>query len=209
MDHEERRRTVLRATWRCIGDRGTEKITLREIAAEAGYTTGMIAHYFESKAEVLFAALELVVDELLDEITTITPRTRLELLAVMDSVLPTTPERVLQWRVLVWLWAHSLADAKLAERSRELQRALRAAILAVLRSLVVAGTLSESTEINEVGRKLAHGLHGLGLDATFAPADWPVERLRSQLARLVDDAMRVEATRAPRKVMPEASRQLA
>lgn len=197
VDHAERRRTVLKASWRCIASRGTEKVTLRDISTEAGYTTGMIAHYFDSKADLLFASLELAVDELLNDVTAITPRTRLELLAVMDSVLPTSQERALRWRVLMWFWAESLVDPRLAERNREFQRALRAAITAVLRALVVAGTLPESAEINEVGRKLAHGLHGLGLDATFAPADWSIDRIRSQLARLVDDALRVEKAREP------------
>ena len=46
VDHDERREDVAEAAWRVIGRDGLEGATLREISREAGFTTGVIQHYF-------------------------------------------------------------------------------------------------------------------------------------------------------------------
>ena len=53
VDHENRKLEIARATWRAIKILGIEKLTLRDIAVEAGFTTGVFSHYFEDKNDVL------------------------------------------------------------------------------------------------------------------------------------------------------------
>ncbi len=56
VDHDERRREVLDATWRVIGREGLDATTLRRIAQEAGYSNGVLAHYFKNKEDILVSA---------------------------------------------------------------------------------------------------------------------------------------------------------
>ncbi len=52
----ERRQDLIRATLDCISEKGLEGATVREIAARAGVTGGLIRHYFASKDQMLQAA---------------------------------------------------------------------------------------------------------------------------------------------------------
>jgi AcrR family transcriptional regulator len=59
VDHDERRREILEATWRVIAQYGIEAATVREIAREAGYSNGVLSHYFTNKEEILISAHKL------------------------------------------------------------------------------------------------------------------------------------------------------
>ena len=59
VDHELRRQELLAATWRVIARTGIVGVTTREIAREAGFSTGVLAHYFADKEDILAAALRL------------------------------------------------------------------------------------------------------------------------------------------------------
>jgi AcrR family transcriptional regulator len=57
-DHNERRRLFAAAALAVISRDGLEGLTMREVAKEAGFTTGALTHYFQSKDEVLIAVSE-------------------------------------------------------------------------------------------------------------------------------------------------------
>lgn len=56
VDHEERRNHIADAVTRLVMRSGFESVTMREIAAEAGYAHGAIARYFPNKQSLLTAA---------------------------------------------------------------------------------------------------------------------------------------------------------
>lgn len=57
---EEQRQRLLDSAIRAIGKSGFDSVRLRDIAAGAGVTTGMIQYYFDSRQAFLVAALEKV-----------------------------------------------------------------------------------------------------------------------------------------------------
>jgi AcrR family transcriptional regulator len=57
VDWDARRDEILSATWRVIARDGIAKATIREIAREAGCSRGILAHYFDDKADILGSAL--------------------------------------------------------------------------------------------------------------------------------------------------------
>lgn len=59
VDHEYRRRELAEAAWRAIVKYGLDGTTTRLIAKESGYSNGVLAHYFESKDEILLEALRI------------------------------------------------------------------------------------------------------------------------------------------------------
>ena len=63
VDHDTRREEVAEATWRVIAAQGVEGATLREIAREAGFTTGVINHYFRNRDELMAFAYELIAEQ--------------------------------------------------------------------------------------------------------------------------------------------------
>jgi AcrR family transcriptional regulator len=55
---EDQRDRLLECAMRVIATRGYDSVRLRDVAVEAGVTTGMIQHYFDSREELLTAAME-------------------------------------------------------------------------------------------------------------------------------------------------------
>jgi AcrR family transcriptional regulator len=56
---EERRGAILEATMRIIAREGFQQATTRAIAREAGYSHGVLNHYFDNKSDILVSALHL------------------------------------------------------------------------------------------------------------------------------------------------------
>ena len=53
VDHEVRRRELAEAVWRVIVRDGVGDVSIRSVAAEAGWSSGALRHYFSTRAELL------------------------------------------------------------------------------------------------------------------------------------------------------------
>ena len=53
VDHEVRRAEIAEALWRVVAREGIEGATIRAVAAEAGWSRGIVEHYFQDKEELL------------------------------------------------------------------------------------------------------------------------------------------------------------
>ncbi|HEY8676683.1 MAG TPA: TetR/AcrR family transcriptional regulator [Candidatus Dormibacteraeota bacterium] len=62
VDQQARRRQIVEAVWRVMMDRGLESVSLRQVAAEAGGSVGLVQHYFKDKDEMLQFALEMLTE---------------------------------------------------------------------------------------------------------------------------------------------------
>jgi AcrR family transcriptional regulator len=64
VDHEARREELLEAVWRVIARDGIEGATIRTIAKETGWSTGVLAHYFGDKDDIIVSALRLAYERI-------------------------------------------------------------------------------------------------------------------------------------------------
>src|SRR3712207_2425068 len=55
---EERRNQLVDAALRLFAEKGFEKTTIKDLTEAVGVAQGLIYHYFESKEELLFAAVD-------------------------------------------------------------------------------------------------------------------------------------------------------
>ena len=60
VDHQERRLVIADALMRVESEHGLDEISLRHVAAAAGVSTGMVQHYFRTKAEMMLFVLSVV-----------------------------------------------------------------------------------------------------------------------------------------------------
>ena len=65
VDHEQRRTEIAEALWRVVARQGLEGATIRAVAAEAGWSRGIVEHYFDNKEELLAFSCRLAVDRAL------------------------------------------------------------------------------------------------------------------------------------------------
>src|SRR5205085_11457999 len=60
VDHAQRRDEIALVACRVVAQHGFDGASMVRIAHEAGYTTGMLAHYFDTKQDIIIAALRLI-----------------------------------------------------------------------------------------------------------------------------------------------------
>ena len=90
VDWDARRDEILAATWRVIARDGIARATIRAIAREADCSRGILAHYFDDKADILGSAMMVSHRRVIDRIDAQTAgRTGLDALRVtMLEALP-------------------------------------------------------------------------------------------------------------------------
>ena len=69
VDHAKRRDEIALVACRVVAAHGFDQASMVRIAREAGYTTGMLAHYFESKQDIIIAALRLILRRIDERLT--------------------------------------------------------------------------------------------------------------------------------------------
>ena len=62
VDADQRRGELAEAAARVIARSGIDGASMREVAAEAGWTTGALVHYFANKQELLAFTLQASLD---------------------------------------------------------------------------------------------------------------------------------------------------
>jgi len=116
VDHDERRREIVRATWRVMRRIGVDATTVREIAREAGFSNGVLAHYFDSKEELLIMAHEQAFQEARERMAHVSTGTATgldQLRLVILEALPLDDVRDLEAFVDVSFLAQSMVNEQL------------------------------------------------------------------------------------------------
>lgn len=64
----DRQVDIIRATYRLIGDRGVDRVSLQEVADEAGVSKALLFYYFESKESLILATMRWVLSRVAERI---------------------------------------------------------------------------------------------------------------------------------------------
>lgn len=117
VNHERRRRELAEAVWRVILRDGVEGVSVRNVAAEAGWSTGALRHYFGTKEELLGSGAQLLEERVMGRIESKhhgdTPRKAAR--SVLCEILPLDEERRADGALWFAFAARSLVDPRIAE----------------------------------------------------------------------------------------------
>lgn len=178
VDHEARREELVRAAWRVIAARGIDEVTIREIARESGYSSGVLAHYFENKDDLLAHALRLSHQQIFKryeaELQAPVPADALK--AVLFDNLPLEEQRDLETRIEMSFWARSLRNEKLKTIQHEESEDLRALIRDLLEDAQEEGAISPEHDLELVLELFGALIDGISLHALLYPERLPPER---------------------------------
>ncbi|MGN9838839.1 TetR/AcrR family transcriptional regulator [Nonomuraea sp. H19] len=171
VDHDERRREVLSAARRVIVRDGIDAATTRAIAKEAGYSNGVLAHYFTDKDDILLSALrqshQRIRARLAGKVEGVTGLAALREL-LLDN-LPLDAERTQETRLEVSFWSRSLASERLAEVQRAEAAELRAVVRDLLGQARAAGELRTDDNLDDLTEHLLALVDGLSLHLLLYP----------------------------------------
>ena len=188
VDHAQRRRELVAATWAVVAAEGIEAATVRRIAEEAGCTTGRITHYFADKEEVLVAALRQVHRAAGKRmLAAIGPRSGLEALrAVLAEALPLDEERILEWRVWLAFWGSAATSTSLQAEQHQRYREWRG----LLKRVLATAQLSADIDLDQLVDQIVALVDGFGLQGVLDPQHPQPEQLASRLNGAVDALIR-------------------
>ncbi|CAN5770482.1 MAG: TetR/AcrR family transcriptional regulator [Ilumatobacteraceae bacterium] len=170
VDIDVRRREIVDAAARLIARGGMEAATMRDIAAEAGWTTGVVNHYFADKRAVLRETLEHSIRQRRARRPADGPP-REQLRAELAVALPLDEEGRKHWLVTLAFCSQAAGDPELALVQRDAYRAFRARIARFVGA--------------EQAEHLIATIDGIALQAMFDLESWPASRQLAMLDALL------------------------
>lgn len=183
VDHAERQAAIAQAVIDVVSAVGAERATVRAVAQRGGWSTGVLAHYFDGKDDMLAFAITQLRDRFALRVSRLDKHdhrgwTR----GVLLELLPLTAEHraeLLTWFAFV---NRASSDDRVTAAVRAGNRDLERAMAAVLTDASARGSLCSTMPPLDLAVDLLCFADGLALRHVFDP-----RRLsRAELTRLVD-----------------------
>jgi AcrR family transcriptional regulator len=186
VDIAERRAEITDAASRLIARAGIEAATMREVAAEAGWTTGAVMHYFADKRELLLFTFRSSLAQRHAAREARDPRRPKEaLLSSLEGALPLDDARRRHWMVTVAFCAQAAGDEELSRAQRDAYRDFRDGLAELLRR----GAGRRRDDAVARAERLIAVADGIAVQALFDPESWPPERQLATLHATVEPMM--------------------
>ena len=188
IDHDQRRDEIALAACRAVGRWGFDGLTVARIAREADCTTGMIAHYFDTKQDIILAALNLISERINRRLSERLAETDSDLADILTEALPIDPQRMMESTVWIGFWGQVPVDPDIraindlvhVEWTELIRRCVRD-------SWPETATWTEE-RLHRTCRAIQLFLNGVAASAITSAEDWPaseqVMQLKDHLARL-------------------------
>jgi TetR/AcrR family transcriptional regulator, transcriptional repressor of bet genes len=188
VDHDERRDQIALVACRVVAANGFDQATIVRIAREAGYTTGMVAHYFDTKQDIIIAALRLILRRIEERLTKPTGDIKADLLTVLSEALPLDEQRYIECAFWTAFWGQVSADERLKRINAWVHREyMRLFERCLAEGWALWSQLSAATQ-EQVLRSVVTFINGVTASAVASRSDWPaakqVEQLHLQLQLL-------------------------
>jgi len=180
--HAQRRDEIALVACRVVAAHGFERASMARIAREAGYTTGMLAHYFDSKHEIIVAALRLILRRIDERLTRAAgSNTRPDLLALLTEALPVDDQRHTECAFWTSFWGQITADHRMKRINGWVHREyMRLFERCLAQSWAQWAEWPQATR-QQVLRSLVTFINGLTASAVANPGDWPPQKQISQV----------------------------
>ncbi|WP_158889196.1 TetR/AcrR family transcriptional regulator [Amycolatopsis anabasis] len=196
VDHEARRTLIAKALWRVAQARGLDRVSLREVATEAGISLGQLQHYFASRDEMLLFAMEFISQKNVERVaqrmlTFADPEPRARLRAIALEMLPVDDKAKAGSLMNISFQLEAARNETLRDYARRQVNALRSVLEGAVALAIQSGDIAADRDPRTEAALLiglADGLRGnfhLGVHT----ADETVELLESHLARLFGDPL--------------------
>lgn len=184
IDHDERRREVANAVLRVVERSGLSSVTLREVAAESGWSTGVLNHYFEDKRHLMHEALMEISRQAGHNLIEASASKRspvAKLRALLEEMLPLDERRMALCQVFSYFYGEGATGGRTAEELASAYRFWRRHVEEALIAGQANGSIRRDVDPKLVAQMLVSIADGLGLQATFDKETLPPRRLKQHV----------------------------
>jgi AcrR family transcriptional regulator len=186
VDHAKRREEIAQVTCQVVAENGFDQTTVAKIAEAAGYTTGMVAHYYASKQEIILAALRLILTRIEERLKRQHEHSGKSLLEVLSEALPLDAQRFTECAFWMAFWGQVSADKKLRRLNAWVHREYMRLYARCFAEHWPESKQWPKSVREQVLASVATFLNGITASAVTSPADWPPEKQLAQLRLQLD-----------------------
>jgi AcrR family transcriptional regulator len=204
VDHAKRRVEIAQVACEVFASHGFEGATVARIARAAGYTTGMVAHYYDSKQDIILAALRLVLLRIEERLTRERDGGEENLLSVLSEALAIDPQRFIECAFWMAFWGQVSADSKLTRLNVWVHREYMRLFTRCIALYWPEWGQWPKTVRDQVLRSVVTCINGLAAGAVTSPRDWPARLQIEQLSLQLDLLRRWAVSHNKSRTLPRA-----
>ncbi len=188
VDHEERRRELAEAVWRIVQRDGIDHASVRAVAAESGWSSGSLRHYFPTQDALLGFAMELAYRRFLARFEQIdTTLGHRELVrAIAHEVLALDDDRRVEAAVLLSFLPRALVEPSLHELERYGTRELYNEVARVFTAAREAGELRDGVVPLKAARRFIALVDGLNIHHQLGPDELTADEMTEAVDHHLD-----------------------
>jgi TetR/AcrR family transcriptional regulator, transcriptional repressor of bet genes len=179
VDHEQRRDEIALVACRVVAQYGFEQATIVRIARAAGCTTGMIAHYFDTKQDIIVASLRLILRRIEERLAHADGAA--DLLTLLSESLPVDETRYMECAVWMAFWGQVPSDKRL----RRINAWLHREYLRLFERCLARGWKEwrkwPAATRDHLLRSVITFINGVTASTVASRAEWPAARQIGQL----------------------------
>ncbi|CAM5431448.1 Transcriptional regulator, TetR family OS=Tsukamurella paurometabola (strain ATCC 8368 / DSM/ CCUG 35730 / CIP 100753 / JCM 10117 / KCTC 9821 / NBRC 16120/ NCIMB 702349 / NCTC 13040) OX=521096 GN=Tpau_1664 PE=4 SV=1 [Tsukamurella paurometabola] len=153
---------IARALWRVVDRHGVLKLSLREVAKEAGMSHGQLQHYFASRRELLAFAMDFASEQTAARVALglaelgPDPHPRDVLRLTLTEMLPLHSDARVTSRMSAAYILEALHDTEIRERARDGMQQGRSQVQSLIAGAIADGSIApERDPVVETDRVLA------------------------------------------------------
>jgi len=181
VDHERRRDEIALVACRVVAEYGFDQATIVRIAREAGYTTGMVAHYFDTKQDIIVAALRLILRRIEERLTPGDTDGKPDLLALLTEALPVDETRYIECAMYMAFWGQVPGDRRLKGVNAWLHREYLRLFERCLARCWAEWRQWPSATREQVLRSVVTFINGVTASTVASRSEWTAARQIAQL----------------------------
>jgi AcrR family transcriptional regulator len=192
----ERRVQLTNAAARVIGRKGYEAATLRDVAVEAGTSTGTLNYYYQGKDDLFAATLRAASERFHGELSAAVSAAtspRDQLVAMARAATPSTPDGREAHALWIDFWAQAARDESLRELNQRIYERWRGEIAAIVRAGQAEGAFVRAADADAFARGYTAVIDGLATHVVLHGVQ-PAE-MEAACRAYVDAALRVRLDR--------------
>lgn len=182
VDHESRRRQIARLATDLIDEVGLEAVTMRQIAAAAGFSTTIVTHYFASKRDLLLYTYRAAANRTETRIEAVLGPDGGDLQGAIEAILPLDAVRLRDWKVYFTFWDSALRDPAFSTEQREQVENAGAILQRIIDTRLRTGRARSGLDPAAAVHRLLIIIQGLAVQAAFDPVGWPAQAQRDFVA---------------------------
>lgn len=182
VDHEQRRKAIANIVAGIIAEHGLDGVTIRSVAAVAGYSTTIVTHYFSGKYDLLKYTHQIAAAHAQKRVHSVLARDPCNLKGCLEAMLPLDKVSLQDWKVYFAFWQVASFNVDFADQEKRSTQHARDLIALTLDARRDAELLAGTTDIPALARRLLTIVQGIALQAIIDSDEWSPVRQKQFLA---------------------------